>query len=257
MYYFLSVKDGYGRFLRFGFAPYYPFWVGGVNSGATHTVPDRLLLTDCPKEVNEEVALFVRGKVRYDIVPSRKGSKRSKPVRVEISEEAKLPPQGESPKNNEAGKPRGETGRSSKPSSNNTSGLGCDGAHKEPIKSSSGARRHDDDGQSPGKGPRSTKRSGTLRNVPASRRAPGAESVDSSTAKPARASSARVAIKTVSQKEAVASKNKNTSTIELSPIVEGTKRRRGRPRNKTVEPVVPITGGKVTSDVKASRTKKR
>lgn len=77
VWYFVSNKDGYRRFLQFGFAPFYPFWIGGVNTGTTHTVPDRLSQEQCPQEAWDEVKLFVGGKVSYEFVPSKKGRKAS------------------------------------------------------------------------------------------------------------------------------------------------------------------------------------
>ena len=75
IYYFLSQKDGVGRFIRFAFSPAYPFWIGGVNTGISHTVPDRLSTEICPLEVWTEVKLFVLGKVHYEFKPSKRGKK--------------------------------------------------------------------------------------------------------------------------------------------------------------------------------------
>lgn len=86
IYYFWSIKDGMGRFLRFGFDPFYPFWIGGVNTGATHMVPDKLMPIDCPKEAWEEVQLFIRGKVQYVVEPKRRGRK-EKVIRSFVDEE--------------------------------------------------------------------------------------------------------------------------------------------------------------------------
>lgn len=84
LYYFVSIKDGMVRFLRFGFSPYYPIWIGGVNTGASYTVPDRLSPVACPEEVWREMKLFIMGVVKYEFQEGRKGSskKGGKVVRV-------------------------------------------------------------------------------------------------------------------------------------------------------------------------------
>lgn len=79
IWYFVSIKDGFCRFLHFGFSPLYPFWMAGLNTGKSpiYSVPDKLSPSSCPKEVWDEVNLFVQGKVIYVPVPSKKGRKAS------------------------------------------------------------------------------------------------------------------------------------------------------------------------------------
>lgn len=79
IWYFVSIKDGFCRFLHFGFSPLYPFWMAGLNTGKSpiYSVPDKLSPSSCPKEVWDEVNLFVQGKVTYVPVASKKGRKAS------------------------------------------------------------------------------------------------------------------------------------------------------------------------------------
>lgn len=64
-YYFLSSKEGEGRFLKY---VTYPFWCLASNIG---NLLD--LTAELPAEIMQDVISFVNGTVRYEIVPRKQG----------------------------------------------------------------------------------------------------------------------------------------------------------------------------------------
>lgn len=243
LYYFLSVKDGFGRFLRFGFSPFYPFWVGGVNTGATHMVPDRLLLSDCPEGVLEEVQLFIRGKIKYEFEPSRKGRK-ARAIRIEVNQGGKV----------EGGPAfEGVPGTSDQPSVPAKSKKvrqpetgGCD----DGITSNTGNTR-------------STGRRRTSGDVAIPGRSSGAKPFNNEVKKGATSSTDLKEVPATSKTARVPKQKK--PEIELTQNVDVLKRKRGRPagsKNSKVNTPIPNSGevsniGAKASKVISSKTKRK
>lgn len=242
LYYFLSVKDGYGRFLRFGFSPFYPFWVGGVNTGATHTVPDKLLLSDCPEGVVEEVQLFIQGKIKYEFEPSRKGRK-ARAIRIEVG-------QGDGSERKPASE--GVSSSSDKPIS----------AKSPEVLGTEAGRR--DDGITGNAG--RTRKTGRRRpsgDVAVPGRSSGAKLPDNETKKGATSSTVLKEVPATSKTARVPKQKK--PEIELAQIVDVSKRKRGRPagsKNSKVNLPIPNSGevsniGAKASKVTSSKTKRK
>ncbi len=245
LYYFLSVKDGVGRFLRFGFAPYYPFWIGGVNTGATHSVPDRLLLTECPQGVVEEVQPFVNGETKYEFEPSRRGRKAkvTKVMCTGVGDEAR------SPTGSNGSSVNGPTGE---PSANQEKVLpnvcrasGCG----DEAELGSGAGRKSGRGRAGGVVGNSRQLSGQL--PVSSTRADSA---------PSRGRSSKIVApvaKPVIPNEAVVRKQKKPE-IEVAQTVIVPKRGRGRPVGSTnKKPKNPNSGREVTSTMTQPKRSKK
>lgn len=246
LYYFLSVKDGVGRFLRFGFAPYYPFWIGGVNTGATHSVPDRLLLTECPQGAVEEVQLFVNGKVKYEFEPSRKGRK-AKVTKIMCSGVG-----------DEAGGPTGSNGGSSngpsgKPDADQEKVLPnvcrASGRGDETAKLGNGSGRESGRGRAGGV-------VGNSRQLP--RQLPvSSTGADSASRRGRPLKVVAPVAKPVVPNEAVVRKQKKPE-IEVAQTVTVPKRGRGRPVGSTnKKPKNPNSGRDVTSTMTQPKRSKK
>lgn len=243
LYYFLSVKDGYGRFLRFGFSPFYPFWVGGVNTGATHTVPDKLLLSDCPEGVVEEVQLFIQGKIKYEFEPSRKGRK-ARAIRIEVG-------QGD--------------GSERKPASEGVSSSSVNPSSAKPTKVLGTEAGRSDDGVTGNAGSvRKTGRSRSSGGVAVPGRSPGANPPNHEVKKGATRSNTLLEEVPAASKTARVPKQKKPE-IELAQNVDVSKRKRGRPagsKNSKVNLPIPNSGevsdiGAKASKVISSKTKRK
>lgn len=251
LYYFLSVKDGVGRFLRFGFAPFYPFWVGGVNTGATHTVPDRLLLTDCPEGALEEVRLFVQGKVKYEFEPSRKGKKASvKKVYLTAMGNTEDAPGGErtiSPGRPESVDGSSKAGKKVLP----RGGPKTDRLHDVPL--GAGSRSRNSSGR------RTTGSDGTPAGLPRSGKSVVPKSSTNSQPPNGRVPKSSVLeAKEVKKENEVRVPKQKEPEIELAQNVEAPNRRRGRPPGSLnkVKSQNPNSGGNSTGTRPKSVVKK-